>query len=384
MFISAYKLCQNKSFVYLTSVHKENFEQFNSNRIDARVCFINLEKIKSNIPYENEIINGKYKFSWNESFGKKYEENDKIYFHSNNLYYIYPTNDNNILSDLNIYRNSIESGMIIPEQINKVNLIPGITKWIKKCDSNIVIYINVKSITNEKLKRMFDGLRNQTYQDFSIIYVDDASDNFSNEYAKFMLDYDNYFKSKNIIYMFNKIRMGELQNIYFVMNNIITNPDSIIINLEENHYFIDNKAIEIIINEFNKGADVAFYNYIRYDKPLNQNKIHSFRNIFERNADDIWLHPICFRKKLFDSITEEDLKINNKFIEVNTKLAIMIPIFCYSINPVFIEKILYYFEPSIENKKIINDYNEINKDYIRNIILERNRKTYNNKLSSNK
>ena len=64
---------------------------------------------------------------------------------------------------------------------------------------------------------MFDSLRTQSYQDFSIIYVDDASNNFSNEYAKFILDYDNYFKSKNICYIFNKERIGELRNLYFVM-----------------------------------------------------------------------------------------------------------------------------------------------------------------------
>ena len=168
------------------------------------------------------------------------------------------------------------------------------------------------------------------------------------------------------------------------MNNIITNPDSIIINLEGNHYLVDNKAIEILINEFNKGADVTFCNYIRYDKPLNQNKIQSFRKILERNGDDIWLHPICFRKKLFDYITEEDLKINDKFIEVNIDFAIMIPIFCNAINPVFIEKVLYYFEPSFQNKKSTNACDEINKDYIRNIILERNKKKFNNKFCSDK
>ena len=382
-FLSAYELCKNKPFVCLSIAHKDNLEQSNCNRIEVRTCFINLENVISRIPYENEIINCKYKDTWHRAFDKKYNENDKIRFHNNNIYFIHPKNDNKNLNELNIYRNSIESGMLIEEQINKVNLEPDIKNWIKKCDSNVIVYIRGRNIPNEKIKRMFDSLKNQTYKNFHIIYVDDASDNFSNDYAKFILDYDNYFKLKNI-YIFNKIRIGELANLYFVMKNIVKNPNSIVINLDSDDYFIENKAIEIIVNEFHKGADVTCGNCLRYDKPLNHYTIQSFKNIWDRNGDNIWLHPKCFRRRLFDYVTEEDLKINDKYIEVNTDFAFMTPIICNAQNPVFIDKLLYYFEPSIDNQKSTNNYNKKNKEYIRNIILERNKNKYMEKYPSDK
>ena len=60
----------------------------------------------------------------------------------------------------------------------------------------------------------------------------------------------------------------------------------------------------------------------------------------------------------------------------------MIPIFCNAKNPVYIEKILYYFEPSIDGKKNRNGYDKINNDYIRNLIFENNKKKFLKKLSS--
>ena len=34
------------------------------------------------------------------------------------------------------------------------------------------------------------------------------------------------------------------------MNNIIKDPNTIVINLDSDDYFVNNKAIEIIVNEF--------------------------------------------------------------------------------------------------------------------------------------
>jgi glycosyltransferase involved in cell wall biosynthesis len=89
---------------------------------------------------------------------------------------------------------------------------------------------------------MFDSLKKQDYQNFKILYIDDASENEGADYAKFIIDYDS-FLSKKSHYIFNKERKGELSNLCFSMRNIIINKNTIIINLDNDDYFIDQNAI---------------------------------------------------------------------------------------------------------------------------------------------
>ena len=236
----------------------------------------------------------------------------------------------------------------------------------------VVIYTRGFNTPPEKLIRMFDSLKYQTYQNFSIVYVDDASQNESDDYAECILRYDSYFKSKTVISIFNDTNVGELGNFVFVMQNVILNPDCIVINLDNDDYLVNRRAIEIIVNEFHNGAEITCGNCIRYDKPLKTYKIYSFERVWERGGDNIWLHPKCFKRKLFDCIDiENDLKIDGFFVDVNTDFAIMLPMIEKSKKNVFIPDILYYFEPSTDNVNRFGKYSEVYKERIKKVLLEK-------------
>ena len=108
-----------------------------------------------------------------------------------------------------------------------MNLSGNKKDWLQTTNANVVIYIRGYNTSPEKLKRLFNSLRYQTYQNFSIVYVDDASQNDSADYAEFVLRYDNYFKSKMVVSIFNDTNVGELENFVFVMQSVIINPDCI-------------------------------------------------------------------------------------------------------------------------------------------------------------
>ena len=64
-------------------------------------------------------------------------------------------------------------------------------------------------------------------------------------------------------------------------------------------------------------------NCIRYDKPLKRYIVQSFKNIELREGDNIWLHPKCFKKYLFDHVSDEYLKDQNgEYFDVNTDFSI--------------------------------------------------------------
>jgi glycosyltransferase involved in cell wall biosynthesis len=245
------------------------------------------------------------------------------------------------------------------------------TVWSQKTYADVVVYIRGYNTPPEKIKRMFDSLKRQTYQNFDIVYVDDASQNESGSYAEFILKYDNYFHGRTISF-FNDTNVGELKNFVFVMQNAIVNRNAVVINLDNDDYLVNERAIERIVKEFLNGAEITCGNCVRYDKPLKKYKIYSFEKVWERDGDNIWLHPKCFKRRLFDYIdVDGDLKIDGKFIEVNTDFAFMLPMIAHSKKNVFIDEVLYYFEPSLQNIQRIGKYSDENKSKIKKILLER-------------
>jgi glycosyltransferase involved in cell wall biosynthesis/2-polyprenyl-3-methyl-5-hydroxy-6-metoxy-1,4-benzoquinol methylase len=254
----------------------------------------------------------------------------------------------------------------------------------QKVSAAVVLYIYGFNSLNSKIKRLFDTLRRQTYQEFFIVYVDDASKNGSASYARFILENDSLFKNKSFV-LLNDKKVGVLANFVMILKNVIVNSNAVVININNDDYLVADNAIENIVAEFNNGADITCGNCLRHDKPLKEYKIYSFDKLWERGGDNIWLHPKCFRRKLFDHIDiENDLKIEGKFVTVNTDFAFMLPMIEHSTKNVFIKDALYYFEPSMDNQNSDNKYEEKHKEKIHNELLEKARRRYEKNNSGNR
>ncbi len=356
---------------------EQNEKSMYGTRTEVRTCFLNLMKLNTLLPLPNTIESGTFKLTWHRTLDKILQNTDSVRLKNKNVWFIHPENDKKKVANFVSYvERFISAGKAISEQYGEVNLQADKKKWTEKTDADVVVYIRGYNTPCEKLKRMFDSLKRQTYQNYKIVYVDDASTNESADYAKFILENDSNFTEKSIA-LFNDTNVGELDNFVFVMQNVITNKNAIVINLDNDDYLVNKHAIEIIVNEFNNGAEVTCGNCIRYDKPLKRYKIKSFDNVWERDGDNIWLHPKCFRRYLFDFIDiEKDLKIDGRFIDVNTDFAIMLPIIRNAKKKVFIEDVLYYFEPSFENIRREGKYKDEYKLEIKRMLLQKEKEYY--------
>lgn len=342
-------------------------------RTEVRTCFLALDRLKNMLPLKNQMIDGVVQSPWHRALDKGLQQKDSVRLSDRNVWFIHPENcKKHEVNFISYAERRVEQNQIPDMQYNQVNLAGDKKDWLQTTNADVVVYIRGYNTPPERLKRMFDSLKVQTYQNFSVVYVDDASQNESADYAECILRYDNYFKSKTVISVFNDTKVGELENFVFVMQNIILNPDCIVINLDNDDYLVNRRAIETIVNEFHNGAEITCGNCIRYDKPLKTYKIYSFERVWERGGDNIWLHPKCFKRKLFDFINiENDLKIDGLFVDVNTDFAIMLPMIAKSKKNVYISDILYYFEPSTNNVNRVGKYSETYKQKIKDILLEK-------------
>lgn len=352
-------------------------------RTEVRTCFLDLYKLKK--PMHNYVENGVIQLPWHRALDAELSSRESVRLANKNVWFVHPENYKKKTANFVSYAEQcVSTGQVPSIQFGNVNL-QGVKKdWSQRVDSKVVLYIRGYNTPCEKLKRLFDSLKKQTYQDFAIVYVDDASQNESAEYAKFIFKYDRYFMGK-ITAFFNDTNIGELANFVFVMKNAITNPDTVVINLDNDDYLVNDVAIEKIIKEFNNGADITVGNCIRYDKPLKHYKIVSFDKPWLRGGDNLWLHPKCFKRYLFDFIdVEDDLKSDGKYVDVNTDFAFMLPMLDKAQKKVFINETLYYFEPSIDNVQKQGKYDAEYKAQVKEKLLLKEKERYEKNRSGNR
>lgn len=349
-------------------------------RTEVRTSFINLQNLKNLLPLPNSVENGCLQLTWHRALDKILNAQESIRLKNKDLWFVHPENVQKQESNFISYvERRIACGQVMPAQYDKVNLQGDKKVWIQTTKADVVIYIRGYNTSCEKLKRMFDSLKKQTYQDFEIVYLDDASENESAEYAAFILEYDKYFADKKIMFL-NDMNVGTLENFIFVMQNVIKNPNTIVINLDNDDYLVNNRAVEIIVRTFSDGAEITCGNCLRYDRPLKRYQIKSFEKVWKRGGDNIWLHPKSFKRYLFDFIDiNADLKINGKLVDVNTDFAFMLPMIRGAKKKVFIDEVLYYFEPSVDNVVKKGKYNYDHKTEIREKLLQKEKKLSENK-----
>lgn len=352
-------------------------------RTEVRSCFLAVDKLQ--LPIKNTVDGGVVQLPWHRALDAALCPHESVRLASKDVWFVHPENDKKTEANFVSYaERRVAAGQVPTEQYGKVDLHGDRAAWAEKTDSRVVVYMRGRNTPCEKLKRAFDSLKRQTYRDFTIVYVDDASENESAEYAEFTFAYDGYFRNK-VVPFFNDRNVGELANFVFVMQNVIANKNAVVINLDNDDFLVNDAAIEKIVKEFDNGAEITCGNCIRYDKPLRRYKITSFDKAWLRGGDNLWLHPKCFRRYLFDRIdVENDLTIDGKFVEVNTDFAFMLPMIDRAKKRVFIDEILYYFEPSADNVSKQGKYNGANAAAVKQKILLKEKERYEKNHSGNR
>lgn len=364
------KLKNSKAITLSLSIaHKDLHREIFNCRTECRTCFVDLNRLNKVLPLNNEIENEVIKFPWHRSLDNlKYEEKS-IRLHSNHLYFIHPENKLKNINCIGVVTSQVEKCFVPREQIAEVNL-QFVSSWYPKTSKETVVFIRGRNTTPSKLKRLFLSINEQNYDYFQIVYFDDnSSSKASVGYVEYIYKYSPYFRNK-LIFIKNDIRVGSAANFECFFKNICLNPNAIIINLDSDDALLTSDALSVIKDKFDKGADVTVGNCFRVDKPLKKYKVTEFKNSWERDGDNIWLHPKCFKRYLCEFI-QDNLKKDGNYIEVCTDYAMMLPIIQNAKNPIFIERPIYLFDTSDDNKKKIGVYKDNSQSSMKDFLLKR-------------
>lgn len=367
-FVEAFeKFKESKAITGTLGIYRTNsIPETYGNRTEVRSCFLDLEALDNKLPLKNPK-NDKDQFvlPWHRALDDSLSKDESVRFADSDIFFVHLPNSMKKDNFMSAYL----LGNIPATQEGKVDAVEDIKAWYPKAKRPIAVFSRGKNVGVEKIKRLIDSLKAQDCQDFDFVYIDDCSSTKEQEYLYSLSKYDSWCK-EHMILILNAHSVKSLANFDIAMKYILVDPNTIVINVDGDDALIGKEAISTILEVYKNGADITCGGCFRADKPTQRYSISSFKRCWERNGDNIWLHPKTFRRYLADYIGDF-LMDGDKYVDVHTDYAMLLPIVEASKHPVEIKKNIYYFEPSKENKTKSNQYEQTHRREILDKLLKK-------------
>ena len=319
-------------------------------RTEVRNCLIHRSRLLSSLPIPNSLDpDGRLVLSWHRSLDKKLSSSPWESYRGSlgNAYFTHIPNS--LKTNLNFWYNVVKDYEISPppdKQFGHVDLqTTELQDVLENRNEEIVVLVKGRNVPIPKLRRCFQSLVNQDFQDFGVIYVDAASSNGSDQYAEYIGR--SMFRNR-LTLLRNYKPLTSMENIFIAVNGICKNPQSIVVMVDADDALIGTDALSKVRLRYQNGADLTVGTMIRTDKykeyPVD------FKVPRLNRGGNVWQHLRTFRKYLFDSIDHDYLTIRGKWIEEADDWAYMIPMVEMANQPETIPDVLYFYEPSPDKK----------------------------------
>lgn len=240
----------------------------------------------------------------------------------------------------------LEQGVVASEQYGHVDLVSTGAAWsAPKRTEAYVFVICGRNVEPGRLRRCLDSLAAQRGPTWGAIMIDDASDNGAAEYLSLL----HQPLRERITLLRSKVRRGMLANLHRAVHHFVLDTETVILTLDADDALLGPRALQRVAEEYAAGADVTVGSMRRTDKAVRYPV--DFTDPRGRRGGNVWQHLRTFKKRLFDRIAEDDLKLDGDWIELANDWAFMVPIVEMAERPAFIADELYLYEPSADKRR---------------------------------
>jgi glycosyltransferase involved in cell wall biosynthesis len=280
---------------------------------EVRFCLLKKSRIYKVLPLKNEIVENDLKFSWYRALEQRQKETNtcSIRGGDSRSFFIHPQNFKKTDKDVWFTTLGRVEQLEIPEcQINEFDLAGSYYDWtIPKRNEKLVIISCFRNIPLSRFLRFWYSLTSQSYQDWGLVLIDDASDN---GISHFIIELIKPFKNR-ITFIQNRFQVGVAQNTYKAIHYFSENQESVVCIVDADDALIGRNVLKNIFEKYSFfGADVVIGKMYRTDK-IHAHYKYTPNFINPRlYGGNVWQHIRSFKKYLFDSLSFNDLKIANK------------------------------------------------------------------------
>ena len=251
-------------------------------------------------------------------------------------------------------------------------------EYFSNKDINFKIIVPFYNLRYYELKRCLKSIEKQTYKNYEVCIVDDASNKNIYELKKIEKEYNN---KKGFKYIKKKINGGQISSNITGMKELNSLDEDVIVLVDGDDELYDENVFSYLNEVYkNNKVNITFGNFV----VRKNNKLHisiqrpcykyNFKtmitnNSFRNNLKFGPSHLKTFKFKLFNKIKEKDLMKNGKYINTSTDLAMMFPMLEMSRhNFKCIDKPLYIYTTDHPNSLHLKNRNKQKnmENYIRN------------------
>ena len=312
-------------------------------RVEVRGCLFDRERLDSVLPVANEMEGGLFALAWHRAFDRFIAATEYRSYRGGDprTAFIHVSNDRK--ADHRQWMDiagSVERGYVPAPQIGNVDLIGSASDWTgPKRSEPFTFVICGRNVAPGRFKRCLESLGAQSRLEWGAVVVDDASTNGFGDYARMLLAPH----GNRVTLVRNAERRGGMYNTWNAIANFCADPESVIITLDADDALIGDHVLERVRAEYDDGADATVGTMLRLDKEASYVPNFESPRWWDSN---VWQHLRTFRKRLFDAIDVEDLRIDGEWIDVATDWAFMVPIIEVASSPRYIPEPLYLYEPA--------------------------------------
>ena len=313
-------------------------------RTEVRAGMIDLTRFRAVCPLPNTLQDGRLALTWYRSLDKAIRQGAGQSYRGGDhrTFYVHPPNTRKRdFAEWFSVIDRIEHGVVPGLQKGEVEWVGTSAEWMQpRRREPFIFLVSGRNVPAGRLRRCIESMVRQKSHQWGAVVFDDASEPVFAEH--FEVACSSLGKRCTIIR--NRHRRGLLANMVTAIRTVCANPDSVVVTLDADDALIGDGVLERLAAEYERGADVTVGSMLRTDKAADYPV--RFDQPRRHRGGNVWQHLRSFKKRLFDAIPDDALRLDGDYLDIANDWAYMLPIVEMAENPVHIAEPLYLYEPS--------------------------------------
>ena len=293
-------------------------------RVEVRAGMIDRVRLRDACPLPNRLDGDRLALSWNQALDRAVAQGNgrSLRGGDRRAFFVHPPNARKgDTSQWLAVLDRIEHGVVPSVQERQVEWTGGLADWMGpgRCEP-FVFVVSGRNVAPGRLRRCIESMARQKGPRWGAVLFDDASVPRIAEHFEIACT----SLGARCTVVRNRRRRGLLANMVTAVRMICGDPETVIVTLDADDALIGNRVLERLAAEYERGADVTVGSMLRTDKAADYPVC--FDRPRQRRGGNVWQHLRSFRKRLFDAVPDEALRLDGEYVDIANDWAFMLPI----------------------------------------------------------